>query len=174
MANEQHVAIIRQGADAIAAWREANPDVQLDLRGANLRRARLEHGNLNGVDLRRVNLEWADLRWADLIKANLSGADLRRADLHKADLQEASLWGADLQLANLEDANLNEADLTGATFGHTRLLNTDLRRVYGVVSISHEAPSTIDEETLKKAGKLPRVFLEGCGLDQETIDQYAE
>ncbi|MEN9214140.1 MAG: pentapeptide repeat-containing protein, partial [Gloeomargarita sp. DG02_5_bins_242] len=47
-----------------------------DLRGADLRGAKLGNANLRGSDLTRANLRGADLTGADL-----SGADLRNADL---------------------------------------------------------------------------------------------
>ena len=36
MANTEHVEIVRQGRDAINAFREKNPDVRFDLRRAHL------------------------------------------------------------------------------------------------------------------------------------------
>jgi len=66
MANEKHLAILKQGVDAWNAWREENPEVRPHLSGA-----RLTGANLKGVDLRG-----ADLSWANLKGANLSGGDL--------------------------------------------------------------------------------------------------
>jgi hypothetical protein len=40
MANPEHVELVRQGAEAIAKWREENPDTKLDLRGAALAKVR--------------------------------------------------------------------------------------------------------------------------------------
>ena len=36
MANPAHVELVKQGIEAIARWREANPDEWLDLREADL------------------------------------------------------------------------------------------------------------------------------------------
>ena len=127
--NPEHCQLIRGGVDAIRAWRAANPNVRLDLSGAdlrdaNLRRADLHDANLRGVDLyladlRDANLGGADLSLADLRSANLRRADLRDAnlrgaDLYRADLSGADLRGADLHLADLRDAELNSTDLSGA------------------------------------------------------------
>ncbi len=38
MANEEHLAILRQGVDAWNAWRQAHGDITPDLAGANLGR----------------------------------------------------------------------------------------------------------------------------------------
>jgi len=71
MANEEHVKILKQGAEVWNKWREENRDVKPDLRAANLKGVNLGGANLSGGDL-----SWADLDWADLGRANLSGADL--------------------------------------------------------------------------------------------------
>src|SRR5215510_11219760 len=74
MANDEHVALLKQGVDAWNAWRRYNPDIRPDLSEANL----------SGADLRRAHLYGANLTRADLSEADLSGADLRRADLSEA------------------------------------------------------------------------------------------
>ena len=160
MANKKHIKIVHQGAEAIAAWREENPNTFFDLSDANLRRADLSRANLNWANLQNANLEWADLRWADLVCANLSHARLVRADFHKADLNEANLQNADLTMANFEDANLSGAVFDRAIFGYTRLFNTDLSQAKGLDSSEYRKPSSADSETLDKSGSLPRAFLE--------------
>lgn len=169
MADEEHLDVVKQGARAIAYWREKHPNTQLDLSGANLRRADLVRANLSGAILVRANLEWGDLRWADLIEADLSFAQLSRADFHKADLSRARLHHAGLSDANLEDANCQEAEFDSAVFSHTRLLNTDLRAANGLSNAKHSGPSLLDPETLAKSGHLPREFLRGCGISEKAI-----
>ena len=50
MANDEHVAILKQGVAAWNKWREQNPDIPPDLGGANFRGA-----NLRGTDLSGAN-----------------------------------------------------------------------------------------------------------------------
>ena len=45
MANEDHVARLKQGVDAWNAWRRENPDVSPDLFKANLRETNLSMSN---------------------------------------------------------------------------------------------------------------------------------
>jgi uncharacterized protein YjbI with pentapeptide repeats len=61
MANEEHVARLKQGVEAWSRWREENPYV-------------------------RPDLFEADLRWADLSGAKLMGAKLGKADLSEPGL----------------------------------------------------------------------------------------
>jgi Pentapeptide repeats (8 copies) len=90
MANPDHIAIVKQGAEAIRLWREQHPG-------------------------ERLNLYRADLSGIPLYEADLRKADLRRADLRKADLGEAHLDEADLS-----GSHLHEARLAGATMSNVR------------------------------------------------------
>jgi Pentapeptide repeats (8 copies) len=117
MANDEHVAMLKQGVATWNAWRDENPYIRPDLSGANLHRASLEGGalhaaHLNGADLGRAHLSAANLSGADLSEAYRRNANLGGADLSRANLSLADLKGADLVRATLVDTNLTGADLT--------------------------------------------------------------
>jgi uncharacterized protein YjbI with pentapeptide repeats len=116
MANDEHVALLKQGVDAWNAWREKNPDIRPDLSEVDLRDAFLLGANLSTANrLGAANLGEADLSGANLGWANLSTANrLGAANLGAANLGEADLSGANLGWANLRGANLSEADLRRA------------------------------------------------------------
>ena len=171
-------------------------EVEWDLSGANLStanlaRANLSMTNLKGADLRQAALNGADLLWALLDEANLTEAELRGADLNGADLREANLCEADLTGAILREANLcgadlaraklneadlsaaslSEADFTGAVAQGTHFADVDLSDVKGLETIRHKGPSTVGIDTIYKSrGKIPEVFLRGCGIPDEFID----
>jgi hypothetical protein len=136
MANEEHLEILRQGVEVWNRWREENPNIRPDLRGADLGGAHLfgadlREADLRGADLIKADLSGADLRGANLILAililaDLRGADLRGADLFFADLFFADLRGADLRGADLRKADLDGADLDGADLGGVDLFFADL------------------------------------------------
>ena len=69
MANDEHVALLRQGVDAWNAWRDQNPDIRPDLSDAYL----------VGAELRAAHLRDADLSGTKLMQALLCEADLRQA-----------------------------------------------------------------------------------------------
>lgn len=141
MANEEHVALLRQGTDAWNAWRAENSDIQPDLsgadlfgadipgahlfganlRGANLFGADLNQAYIGGADLSGANLNGAHISMADLVGTDLSGADLSRARLIEANLRGANLRGANFRAANLEFANLVEAELADADLTGCRI-----------------------------------------------------
>jgi hypothetical protein len=147
MANEEHLAIIRQGVSVWNKWREGNPEVvpdlsrtefhQVDIYGADLAGVNLEgtilYGtflfgtNLHGANLTAVKLDGADLSWAKLSDATLVNASLVQANLLGANLQSANLDSADLSGANLNVANFSKANLSNARLSAASLGSTILR-----------------------------------------------
>ena len=137
MANEEHLAIVRQGAEAIAKWRTENPSEPLNLRRANLYNMDLNEADLYGADLRKADLGKANLVgaklgkaslvWANLFEADLGGAECCRADLRSSHLRWANLRSANLLAANLYQANLRETNLHGADLREASLVWANLR-----------------------------------------------
>src|SRR5215467_16084556 len=84
MANDEHVAILRQGVAAWNTWRDENPNIFPDLSKETLTNAPLSRANLFGATLIETNLTGADLSRAKLIFANLIGAKLPGANLSGA------------------------------------------------------------------------------------------
>ncbi len=136
LANPEHVALVLQGAHAIAAWLETHPGerlhlAQADLTGANLRGAplqgaRLFEAVLDGADLTGADLQQADIRAASLVEADLTDACLHQASMVRADLTRACLTGARLARAHLHGAHLPEADLRQAQLQRAYLVSTEL------------------------------------------------
>lgn len=96
MANDKLVTLLKQGIEVWSAWREKNPDVVLDLRGANLSDMVLAIRDLRNANLSSATLDNTMLSGANLCRANLRGASLRGANLWRADLSDADLSGVDL------------------------------------------------------------------------------
>lgn len=123
MADESHLAKLREGVEAWNRWRRDYPEIKPNLERADLERMSLNGINLSYANLLHVNLRGSRLNSADLSKALLVGAKLNAADLSKASLIGAKLCGADLHMANLSDANL-----TGALVSWTHLTKVKLER----------------------------------------------
>jgi uncharacterized protein YjbI with pentapeptide repeats len=175
MANEEHLARLKQGVEAWNQWRAANLDIRLDLARADLTGADLGGASFTGADLRGAGLAGAHLAGADFREARLTGADFCGADLRGArltgvDLAEAHLAGADLVRAHLTGADLAGADLGRARMGWTMLGNVDLSSVCGLETVDHVGPSTIGIDTLYRSnGQIPEVFLRGAGVPEDFI-----
>ena len=146
-----------------------------DLSRADLSRAKLSGADLSGADLSRAKLIGAKLIGAKLLEANLigaklSGANLIEANLIGADLSDADLSRADLRGAFLISTDLRRGDLSRALMGNTTFANIDLSQATGLELVRHGHSSTIGVDTLFRSnGKIPEVFLRGCGLPDEFI-----
>ena len=84
MAKEAHVKILKKGVEAWNQWRGENHEVEVDLFGADLRRAALRWAKLSGADLSEANLVGADLSDPNLAGADLSGAMVTREQVSYA------------------------------------------------------------------------------------------
>ncbi len=180
MANPEHVEILKQGVDVWNRWRGENWSIVPDLEMAHFSEADLRLVNLSKAVLRGTELSRADLRGASLTTTDLSRADLTKADLTKADLRWADLRGAVLKetilsRVNLFRANLSWAELNGTNFHKSRTINTiftdvDLSKAIGLNDVEHIGPSSIGIDTIYKSqGKIPEVFLRGCGVPENFI-----
>ena len=185
MANPEHLEIIKEGVEKWNGWRDKNPKVRPDLCSANLSGSNLSNANLSGANLSAADLSDANLSYAflcdallnniylsnaNLSGANLSGAVLYAADLSETDLKEANLKVSNLRYAELSSANLNDTDLSAASIGSTIFADVDLSTVIGLETLEHVAPSTIGIDTIYKSqGKIPEVFLRGCGVPENLI-----
>lgn len=136
MANEEHLRILQQGADAWNRWRKEHrsirPDLseailsEMNLREVDFSRANLVAAYLGGVNLSQANLSKANLAGATLIEANLWLANLSKADFRKAFLTGANLTNAKAIQVNLSDAYLSEALIARADLGDANLTRADL------------------------------------------------
>ncbi len=141
MANMELVQIVKRGRDAVAAWREENPNTPLDLNECYMSHSRIPMVNLRGADLRNGDFMGAMVRRGDLSNSYMNDAHFYRADLREvnmsraiasganlrgADLRNANLAGINLDLATLSEANLSGADLTNANLDRTNLDRANL------------------------------------------------
>ena len=166
MANEKHVAILKQGVDAWNAWRDENPDIRPDLREANLHGANLREADFESAGLREANLHGADLYGADLSRANLSGANLYREGL-----SEANLGGANLREADFESADLSRANLSGANLQKAKLIEADLTEANlrrAMLDGANLRGADLSRANLSRAN-LSRADLRGANLDSATL-----
>ena len=144
MAQESHVAVLKQGTDTWNEWRKRRRGLRPQLQGVK---------DLQGLDLAGADLRNARLSYADLSGSNLSGANLTYAKLTATTLRDANLKGAILSEAKLNDADLTGADLTGADLRRARLVRTNLSRatldrcrIYGISAWSLTLDGTLQSD----------------------------
>jgi uncharacterized protein YjbI with pentapeptide repeats len=185
MANDEHVALLKQGVDAWNAWRDENRDVDPDLCAANLTNVDLTGANLCGANLRQADLTDANLREVDLapnidrlwgggrIYADLTNAVLIGANFHDADLGGAILDGANLAHANLLEANLHGAHFEGANLEYAHLYKVylgeaHLRRAY--LHKAHLREADLRQADLRQAD-LTSANLFGANLNDANLSE---
>jgi uncharacterized protein YjbI with pentapeptide repeats len=184
MADEEQLAILRQGVEVWNQWREDSLTINVDLSGVDFSSLNLSNADFTFTDLTEANLSDADLTEADFNSSNLKSANLKGAflegsnlteakitwaNLSGANLEGANLWYVDLTGTNLKGANLCRTDLTGVIFSKTMLhkadmteatcsstifANTDLSTVIGLETIRHLGPSGIDNLTIFHTKKM--------------------
>lgn len=165
MADPGHVEIVKQGRDAISAWRKSKPGVHLDLSGADLVGVNISMAVLAKADLAGANLTGADFSSSNLAGADLSGARLLYANLGTADLSGADLRGAVISRSNLGGSELSGARFHGAQLGMSNFAGAWLQYAEGLDEVVHTFPCSLGTDTLTRArGHLPEAFLRGCGL----------
>ena len=121
MAGRKQLEILKQGVEVWNKWRQDNPNLEINLRNADLSRLNLAFVNLSDADLTKANLTETNLS-----EANLSRANLREANLFQADLGRALLRNAELMAANLSRSRLNNADLSQAYLHDAHLFEASL------------------------------------------------
>ena len=104
-------------------------EASINLRGRDLRFARLDRTDLHQADFTGANLEGASFVQADLRNVTMSCADIDRL-LLQGDRKGArctDAGGADFTRARMNDAKLAGLDLTIAMLDHTVLEGADMR-----------------------------------------------
>ena len=181
MANEEQLAILKQGIETWNQWRKEQSSLKVDLSGAdlsgmdlagidfrdarltrvdfrdsNLQRARLSLANLSraaliGASLHQANLKETRLSHAIVMNADLRDVDLSGSYLQKTVLAKTNLSGAYLYKTHLSEAYLNESKFTNAAFADTTLGASDLSLAIDLEKASHHGPSTIGMDTIHKS-----------------------
>jgi hypothetical protein len=183
--NEEQYAILMQGVDVWNEWRAKNTDISIDLSGANLNALELRHVDLSEANLTEATFFQSDLHLADFGQAILEQTFFEDTNLFGAHLHQIYADGAQFLQSNLNHTILDEANLANAVFvnclmtntrtidalwSHTTISNLDLANTIGLDQGEHFGPSYIDIHTLYRSkGKIPEVFLRGCGVPENLI-----
>lgn len=146
MANEEQLAILRQGVEVWNEWRKKNYRVKVDLseaklsglnlreidfgqvclNGARLNNAYLREATLIDVEMKEVFLKDAYLGYSIIWNANLEGSDLRECIFYGSTLSNVNLKQANMGSANFDNTFLNKVDMSGASLVNTTMRNTSM------------------------------------------------
>jgi uncharacterized protein YjbI with pentapeptide repeats len=178
MANEEQLAILKQGAEVWNKWRSENSNVKPDLSGADLIGTSLRGADLIGTNLNEANLSWADLTGAFLGGSDLRSAGLRGATLWGANLGKSDLTGANLSRTNLTRASLREANLRGADLREADLSKANLRGAQlnsAILITAHLSRADLSGANLREAdlseANLSGAVLVGADLSEAELSK---
>jgi uncharacterized protein YjbI with pentapeptide repeats len=125
----------------------------------------------SGVVMRGAQLNGANFHRAKLDGVNFIGAQLMDTSFTNCDLSGADFSNANLYGANLVRVNVNRAKFSQALMGWTVLGSLDLSTCIDLDLVEHRTPSTLGMDTIVNSqGRIPTVFLRGCGLPDNVID----
>lgn len=160
MADPALIRLLQQGSTAWNSWREKRPDIEPDLRKADLHETQL-----SGINFDRTCLDGADLR-----NANLRSASLKAASLYQSDLRGAKLRDAWLHRTLFKETLLEKTNFSHARLLETMFLNVDLRASIDLERGFHLGPSTIGIDTIQRSrGNIPDAFLRGAGVSEQLL-----
>src|SRR6266699_1899693 len=132
MANQEHLAILKQGVKVWNKWREEHSDIQPDLSDANLYQANLYQANLY-----QANLSKADLRRSSLVDTNLSYATLTNCSVYGISVWNVQTEGAiqdDLVITRRDEPIITVDNLDLAQFIYLLLNNKKIRDVIDTIT----------------------------------------
>lgn len=177
--NFDHIEILKKGVQTWNRWRNENPTVIPDLRGANLEGP--EYPIMNGINLSRADMtrayaqflyiSGADLTGASLVEAQLWGTNFSSSRLTGANLSQACLRQAFLDNADLQHAEFIKADLSQACAMNTKLYRAQLREadmLYANLNSADLTEADLTDARIACANltscNITRALLDGCHI----------
>jgi len=115
-----HFELLKRGIDAWNFARRSKPEVQPNLRGANLRSV-LKEEYATRIDFSRTDLREANLAGLHLYKPSFVGASLCSANLEGSSWIGANTEGMESYVVRYAFANLSKAMLAGADLSGTQM-----------------------------------------------------
>jgi uncharacterized protein YjbI with pentapeptide repeats len=170
MANPEHVAKLKEGAEAWNEWRERSNE-KPDLSGVQLDSDSLDDYNLRSADFSGARLYGVSLRRTYCDDSSFEGATVAEA-IFVARMERTNFRGSHLSYTVFHVCTLNESDFTEARLVGIVLASSYLRDVRGLDSIVVSRNNSIGIDTFFQSGGLPDFFLRNSNVPEEFI-QYA-
>jgi uncharacterized protein YjbI with pentapeptide repeats len=163
MANQEHLNILKQGAEVWNKWRKENPAIEPDLSNIDLEReaptalSYIDFGQFNDDDLDFDFLAFCNLTLSDYV-SKFSGCalGLSEVDFHGVNFNSSSMGYLRLVDINFRNANLKDAELTEAFLYRVDLAEAILSGANLDKSVIYE--TSLIESIINKA-KLNRMFI---------------
>jgi len=162
MAEQSHLKLLYE--DSVKTWnkwREENPNIQADLRGANLSGADLNEADLRGADLMGANLSYTNLTGSDISKANITGVNHHKWNIKEVECTHV-IWDDKLfnyskcdefekSFAELKNTvqMLLDMPFSDLTYYTGLIIEQAINRKYGEGSLRLKGQTAISDYTTK-------------------------
>jgi uncharacterized protein YjbI with pentapeptide repeats len=170
MANPEHVAKLREGAEAWNTWRKLSSD-KPDLSGTEISERSLGDYDLTTCNFSGATLDRVTFPYGSCPECSFKDAIIVHCTFYRADLQNAIFSDAAIAFTMFDACHLDGADFSGAGLVGNTFTHLSLRAVRGLEKAQvHEV--SIGIETFFESGGLPESLLRNSGLPEVFI-QYA-
>lgn len=142
------------------------------LRETLMARAWLHTSRFVGADLTKAQLYDSMVQHCDFSQATMVEAHFNRTTCRACEFDGANLSGASLISVALPLASMKNSRWEGASLRGTILAGTDLSGAIGLDEALVYGAVVVDQETIKKSGRLPRKVLQSFGLLDEVISVF--
>jgi TIR domain/Pentapeptide repeats (9 copies) len=171
VANPEHVAKLKEGAEAWNAWRRQSDEKP------NLSGVKLVGDSLDGYDFTATDFSKARFDAVKFWGANLDGCSFEHATIltcafRYSHLERCDFKSATVGLVMFERCNLHESDFTYARLVGNAFSHVSLKAVRGLEALEFSNDNSIGIDTFFESGGLPASFLRGSGIPDAFI-QYA-
>ena len=155
MANEEHLNILRQGANAWNSWRVANRHIRPDLSQVDFEKEikpgpgpydlpdlsgfDFSGGNLNGIVWRNsivdhcsfddCQIDHANLCFSNFLKCTSRRTSMRATKIGSSSFEECVFENADLAYCSAEETSFKGSIISGSSLNHVQLVKADLSDV---------------------------------------------
>lgn len=167
MADQRHVDLVRQGADATNKWRERKSNLALDLSGADFSNTDLSHINLAGCNLDHSDFSSCTLKNAIFSRATLRSAIFTSVNAFSSDFSSCNLQDADFSYSNCTKAGFASTCIAGTNFTEAILSDSELSNCYSDVSsqgLDNENPAIFTKANLSHS-RFPSAKISNSKLD---------
>jgi len=151
-------------------WRRENPDIQPDLSDLHFKVVVSEQMNYQAKKYPNGGIWMNPFSYFDFSNVNLSGAHLSDCNFADCSFYKANLSGARFLRTQFINVDFRHTIFDNAACGHTVFGDVDLSLSTGLETTQHYGLSMLGTDTyLRSKGRIPDVFLRGCGIPDNVI-----
>jgi uncharacterized protein YjbI with pentapeptide repeats len=141
-----------------------------DISMAYLSRVDFSHSTLTDANFSNSSLTIVEFTSCQLDGVNFKACQFTRADFYGANMRSCDLTGSRARLTIFDTVDMNNLVMERMSVFSSSFNNINMSDVIGLENVTHLGPSSVGIDTLiLSKGRLPKDFLRGCGVPEDTI-----